>query len=715
MNEKLHGNINFILVGARATGKSVYLTSLYTYSKYLTAQDKETIDYLKPKATKLEKKQVLSATSGSLTKLIFNYKDKNITTSIEIDDVDGYFVETLSEEDKHTQSERNKLIKNLKLSEGIIFFFPYQKDNMNEKSIKEFNYQIDTVISKLKMVYKNKSSLPIPVTIAISKWDESNDYQTENEDKKVLEYINNNKILKLAKAKIDNHFKYIQIIPISSTGKNFSNEPYNIDEPIIFFIEHTYKTWEEEINKLNDKREEQLIYLHKIVIDLESYKNAKYHTLYEKLEKEYASKLFNRVESIKNIKDYNSFYEKEKKIINALCKKNKEKILNFGKKLKVTRKVKQFSGVSISLMAIGAIVLVIGAWNANKLLTKSEVNLYNDILVEYKTHNYKRAIDDIDDYLVAYSNLDNNQEHKMKVIEIKSTIPKEQIINETEHIVRDSSYDNLDRIDEIFTSWSNMGIKKPSLLEQLTERRKTIIQTESFNELKNSISHKNFQESVTEVEENWKNEYNEDNRLLIIRVLDRKYNNFIEKELKKIKKISNFNQYTRNLNILNKMGALRENNIISKINYNPSLSSTNKIATENNIKIFKVYQNLLNNGIKGVSVTFGTIREDNEPLGFTCTSVKGHDSDIILNIDSTQYHYKNKESCIRRKISWSPKNQTFKVAIYQIEAIEKDTVTFNDKYKGSMQLTENNLIQIHNHIAVKKSIGGDYFIELEKK
>ncbi len=346
-------------------------------------------------------------------------------------------------------------------------------------------------------------------------------------------------------------------------------------------------------------------------------------------------------------------------------------------------------------MAVGAIVLVVGAWNAKKLLTKSEISLYNDILVEYKIHNY--------------------QEHKTRVIEIKSAIPKEQMINETEHIVRDSSYNDLDRIDEIFTSWSNMGIKNPLLLEQLTDKRKTIIQTESFNELKDSISHKNFQESVSEVEENWKNEYNEDNRILIMRVLDRKYNEFMEKALKKIKKISNFNQYTKTMNILNSMGALRENNIISKINYNPSLSSENKIATDKNLKIFKAYQNSLNYGIKGVSVTFGTIREDNEPLGFTCASVEGHDSDIILNIDSTQYHYENKESCIRRKISWIPKNQIFKVATYQIEAIEEDTVSFNDKYKGSIQLTEDNLIQIHNHIAVKKSIGGDYFIELEKK
>ena len=713
MKEELHGNINFILVGARATGKSVYLTSLYLYSKHLTAQDKETIDYLKPKANKLEEKQYISATSGSLTQLIFNYKDKNITTSIEIDDVDGYFIETLSEEDKHTQNERNKLIENLKLSEGIIFFFPYQKENMHEKAIREFNYQIDTVISKLKMVCKNKSHLPIPVTIALSKWDESVDYQAEDEDEKVLKYINDNRILKLAKEKIENHFRYIQIIPISSTGKNFSNEPYNIDKPINFFIAQTYRVWEKEIDELDNNEEEQLIYLAKIVIDLESYKDGKYCTLYKNLEKKYASKFLNRVESIKNIKDYNIFYEKEKNIINALLAENREKIVEIGNRLKVTKKVKQFSGVSIAFMATGALVLAIGAWNAKNLLTKSEKSLYSDIVVEYKTHNYKQALEDINDYLASYSNLDNNTEHKMRVIEMKSAIPKEKIIDETDHIVRDSSYTNLNRIEEIFTSWSNMGIKNNTLLEQLTDKRTTIIQTQSFNSLKDNISYKNFQEAVTEVEENWKNEYNEDNRILIIRVLDRKYNEFMEKELKKIKKISNFTQYTKTLNSLNKMGELREKNIISTINYNPSLSSENKIAHKRNIKILESYQKLLNNGIKGVSVTFGTIREDNEPLGFTCDN--SNESDIILNIDSTQYHYKTKDSCIKRKISWSPKNQVFKATTYQIEAIEEDTVSFNDKYKSMMKLNSNDLIQIYNGIILKQSINGDYFIELEKK
>ena len=138
-------NINFVLIGARATGKTVYLASLFLNEKSMTSQDGHTIEYLKPLADSLLGGAYPQATAGTLHELKFNYKDSDASCHIQIDDVDGYFVETMHKEDKATQKQRDTLIKNIKHSEGIIFFFPFE-EIFNEKSIKNFNYEIDTII-----------------------------------------------------------------------------------------------------------------------------------------------------------------------------------------------------------------------------------------------------------------------------------------------------------------------------------------------------------------------------------------------------------------------------------------------------------------------------------------------------------------------------------------------------------------------------------------
>ncbi len=126
-----NGTLNFVLIGAKATGKTVYLASLYLNTKELTSKDARTVEYLKPLADALSDGEFPQATAGNLHELMFNYKDQNYACQVQIDDVDGYFVETMHKDDPTTQKQRDTLIQNIKTSEGIIFSF-LMKNNLTK-------------------------------------------------------------------------------------------------------------------------------------------------------------------------------------------------------------------------------------------------------------------------------------------------------------------------------------------------------------------------------------------------------------------------------------------------------------------------------------------------------------------------------------------------------------------------------------------------------
>jgi hypothetical protein len=415
------GNINFVLIGAKATGKTVYLASLFLNEKSLTSQDGHTIEYLKPLADTLLDGAYPQATAGTLHELKFNYKDTDISCHIQIDDVDGYFVETMHKEDETTQKQRDTLIKNIKNSEGIIFFFPYE-EKFNEESIKNFNYEIDTIISKLTKMYSKHNHIPIPAAIVVAKWDKSPDFKAEDEDKKALEYINKNKFLKLAKEKIEHRFPNLLITPISAVGKDIQQmEPYNLKKPLNFFIEITYKLWEEKIEGLKDDKRGLLKYLSRIHFDMKFYKNGIYNEQYSILEKEFADEILPKLDKIDNYKEFEGLKKEYKDVIPCLVQENISKIDEIENKLKKKQKIKKASwGIGI-IATIALIGLGIAGWYIKTKLLKTESELYSDISVEYKNHSYKDAMSHIVEYQDKFKDT-LDAEHKSSVEKMKADI-----------------------------------------------------------------------------------------------------------------------------------------------------------------------------------------------------------------------------------------------------------------------------------------------------
>ena len=695
---KKNKNINFVLVGAKATGKTVYLASLYLKTKFITSKNAKTTAYLKNLADTLLEGKYPSATSGSLYDLLFDYKNEDFNCTIQFDDVDGYFIETLSEKDENTQRERDKFINKLSSSEGIIFFFPYETETY-EKSIKEFNYQIDTVISTLKEIHEDKDKIPVPVSILVTKWDMNSAYKSEDEEDKAIEYIENHKFFKLAKEKIEQNFNNSKIIPISAIGSDINKlEPYNLEKPIDFFLTKVYTIWTNRLSELEEKPEEQLIFLSKIYTDIQFYKNGLYKELYLNLEEEYGEKLLQRAKLIKNLKEFSLFEDEKAKTIDALSFKNKDKIKKIKKKLIQKRYLKV-----IPIFAVAGIIFIL---YTNQQTIKSESELFESIKIEYANHNYKKALISINEYQDKYI---ENIEHKNEIIEIKSLIKKEEIVLKAQRVMEDKTLQSIQSIDSIFSSFSKFGIVEKSLSKELMNKKNELLFQNSILKLKDDIKNLDFEKSILLMEERWKDNYK--NRELFIKILNKKFNIDINKFLKSISKITNMDEYNNLLEKLNQIKTIQKNSVLKKLNYRATLSPTNKNNINQQIKLQAKYNQLLTNGIQELIVSFGTDYEENEPLGFNCSS----EYQIEMELNNHVYNYKNRTNCLNSTMEWNPTNTFFRKGLYFIKITEID-LTDNDHYdNGSFSLTNNDLIQIYNQKYLKKDIGSGYFIGLKRR
>ncbi len=693
------GKINFVLVGSKSVGKTVYLTSLFIDTKFLTAKDPKTIDYLKPRADQLLRGEYPSATEGNLHELKFEYKDDKFNVPLQIDDVDGHFIETLSEKDENTQRERDRFISNLKYSEGIVFFFPYQ-DSLNNENIKEFNYQIDTVIAQLKELYSKQDMIPIPAVIAISKWDASPYYKSSKEDEEAIKYIESHTFLRRAKEKIELNFKHLKTIPISATGPNMKElEPYNIEKPIRFFLEETFNNWVEKIDDLSKDKEAQLIFISKIYVDLKLYDNKKYEKLYTDLESEFSKQLFTELKQIKNIDTFNVFEEKNQKLIVALRPENQKKIDKQKISLKKNNRNKWFKYIAIILFAIG-----LASWlGTNQFESRKANELFESIEIKYSAHNYEGALDDIKIFQNKYP----NDENKHKVEEIKSSIEKEQVISKAQHIINDKSFDDPDEIDTILKDFSGMGIVNQKIVNALISKREAIVLNSNYVTFQNNLEKKNFEKAIMYVENNWKPEFGKEKYSLISKILNKKYNEQVENLLKSIGDISDEDEFKNLKDILSKIKSLGAEGSIKAIAYQPVLNSRNEDFRDEKEKVRDRHSQSLKEGNRHSFVIFGTSSTENEPLGFIC----GGEDEIILQIDTKVYHYDNNIGCNGLKIRWRNNTQAFKKGHYSVKVIEEDIID-NDEYNDQFTLSNDDIIQISNGQTVKKDIGSGYFIEL---
>ena len=396
---------NIVLIGAKSTGKTVYLTALYLLP-FIRVTDEETLKYLKPLKEQFEKREI-QATNAGYQELFFEYKKDDFNLRFQIDDYDGKFAEQFSSDEN--KELKKKLEDNIQKAEGMMFFLPYE-ENLDIQKAENIREEIDLFIEKIKELYPNKKELPIPVVIAVTKWDNSPDFKTSNENEKAKEYIESNEILKNIKDKIENFFSNVTLIPVSSYKK------YNLEKPLEFCFSKTFEAWEKRIEELKNNKEKLLCFLSNIKDDIKFYKNGKYMKLYESLEKKIFEELLNKFKSAKNIDDFEKINNKYKLengefLINCIEKAHKFEILKIKENL-LGKKKKQ--NIKIALIGIG-IFITIGAGIYIYQQNKNKNILYSEIVTTFKAGNFSNTLKLIDKYKSKFGKDNKNYKEVIKI------------------------------------------------------------------------------------------------------------------------------------------------------------------------------------------------------------------------------------------------------------------------------------------------------------
>ncbi len=460
------GVINFVLIGAKGTGKTCYIENL-SNKTYIKASDDDTKEHMKSISEDKDEDGKNKGTSATYKELYFNYKKGAYHINFQIDDYDGNFVETWSS--PKNKENKEKLTEYVKESEGIFVFLSYEKegDVETDDRFENMRSETDTLINRIEEEYgEEHSELPIPLIIVVSKWDDSqpfkNDETKKRQEEKAREYIETHRVLKEIKDELDNWFKKIDIIPLSS------EKDYNITLPIELALKYTFEAWENKIKELEDskKEEELLIFLNSISHDIRHYKNGIYEDRLNELNEDIAPRYIKELRELKTIKEFEEHYDKayrndkcesiidafnekdtedieviktkltyeewENKVKKLQDSKNEKKLLillasapqdilhykngEYEKKLNKLKKKslkKKCCWAAFVIIVLAAVTL----GYSNYKTTKGEEKLFHNIQTEFENKNFSAALSDIKIYNAEYNGVDEKHYDVIKLLE----------------------------------------------------------------------------------------------------------------------------------------------------------------------------------------------------------------------------------------------------------------------------------------------------------
>jgi len=310
--------LNFVLMGAKHTGKTVYLSTLYGAETTITTKSKSTKDYLQGQWDYLKNEQTPSATSARLILLDLVYKSKEYNVPFRIDDYDGYFAETLSNDDPATQADRDALKYNIKNAEGVLLFFPYE-DNPDMESIERFRHEINTFINLVREAFPNKNNLPIPVVIYVSKWDRSPYFKSVDENERVLEYIDSIEHYKVTKEMVENYFFDVTVIPFSSFGISLDGnvpqknkiQPYNLTTPFDFFLDYFFSIYAKKVTSLQTEKNLPALFefLFQWMHVVRFYSDEKFHKIYMDISRSYQDEFVSQLAKVHTKEEFDEILE----------------------------------------------------------------------------------------------------------------------------------------------------------------------------------------------------------------------------------------------------------------------------------------------------------------------------------------------------------------------------------------------------------------------
>lgn len=533
-------NINLVLVGAKNSGKTYYLSKL---SEKLISTNDDTTQYINTIKKDIEENGQTKATSSSWYELSFKYNHKNHgNIHFTIDDYDGNLTETMS--NNVNKEDKDKLKNNVRQSKGCIFFIPYEE---NIERLNKFSDEIDSFIRSAEFSKQTKS--PIPACIVVTKWDDSKFFGKENEIEEAEKYLQNSKNLDVVYNKIKDHFQNYKLMVLSST-KN-----YKVYEAIDFCFEKTFEQWYKRAKELEEKNEWENLceYLQYRWNDIEKCKSYDFKTIYENSEKEFIKILKEQISKASSLNKKEEIGNKYREYNFNINKDGNEILKQLEQDIKNKKSIIEDKKLKNKILTILTIVVCIAIYFIYHQNSEYEEKYKNIIMAYEKDRSYKDIKPLIDDFksfdTFVVFNIQNKKD-KIYQIEIDLKNKENKEIKEIEENNTISISEKKIVLEQKFVN-NETSIKKLEVLEK--DKYKDKLKSDINDCLKISCIETN-QSSLNKIENyinQIDNKFSDDYELKSLKDnLHQKQEN-IEKEMEIKEFISEIGNYLNNFNVEN--------------------------------------------------------------------------------------------------------------------------------------------------------------------
>ena len=675
------GILNFVLIGAKNSGKTTYLSSLIEgTNSTIKGKGDTTTSHLDNIRESIKKNGEPESTAGILKTLCFTYRHAEFgRVDFEIDDYDGQFAQTISEKDKDTEKERLKLKENVKKSEGCIFLIPYESSSYE---LEKFTREIDRFIELAEFPKHNKS--PIPAIIMVTKWDNNKEkFEIKDEDKEVKKYLENNKYLKRVKNIIESNFENSTIIPVSSKDKY-----HNIIKPIDYSLKYTFNHWHKTALEYKENKE-----------DKEDKEDKEFYKFIKKIQ--YDTKFNKRFDKFNNeLKEY----ERKKKTV----------------------KIRVLLTIFITLTFVALYFINLNTkTNYKKWMNETKICLTNsknektletiDSLIKQTDNNIKFVENlNVEKRLVELDNLksqiNNKISRKNDIVKLEETTTITEIINMAEEAFMIKST-AIRQIESFYPNY--FSTKKGKLIleslkdsinskefEEILDEDVTIFirRKEKFTKILNNIDDAKNIDDITHIDYMEYDTFDNLEKSFINDNLNKKIDIFIKNKLEE--KPNNKMNALAIEQWMESISKLKNTKIV-QINYIYKISTVDEkyiITTQHELdKVTK----LVTLGINNISVKI--VGYENNSIGFEC-GFFGFDDSIVVYGLSQILKYKTAYDCTNDTILF--KNRiSLKAKKYSIIISNKGFISYfdNNLLPTSIVFTKDDLYKLDKLNTISKS------------
>ena len=256
--ERERSKIQIVLCGPKASGKTVFISTLSNMPQIIDGDDKTTQMLQADRNLLAKGERWPDATELTVRELFFETRFRGRNVELFINDYDGQLSEKVSDTGAVSEEFREELDRfraMLQAASGLIFLFPYGDDN-NIERIERYRSEMSTFIRLARQVSPDGRPEPVPAVIGVNKWDRSEFFGHADEVDKVDAYVRQGELYRDAYATLAEWLDDITVMPISVLAHNEDTSdrpgtirPRNVLEAVQHLIERAFDGFEAQYKK----------------------------------------------------------------------------------------------------------------------------------------------------------------------------------------------------------------------------------------------------------------------------------------------------------------------------------------------------------------------------------------------------------------------------------------------------------------------------------